>query len=55
MQTIYNAQGEAKECEAVDAREHIATGRWFNEAPKAEVKEEPQAEPQKRAYNKKAE
>ena len=40
MQTIYNAQGEAKECEAVDAREHIASGRWFNEAPKVEVKEQ---------------
>lgn len=49
MQTIYNAQGEAKQCEPVDAKEHIETGRWFNEAP--EVKEEPQ----KRAYNKKAE
>lgn len=52
MQTIYNAQGESKVCEAVDAREHIESGRWFNEAPKVEeVKEEPQ----KRAYNKKAE
>lgn len=40
MQTIYNAQGETKECEAVDAREHIASGRWFNEAPQVEeVKE----------------
>ena len=38
MQTIYNAQGETKECESVDAREHIASGRWFNEAP--EVKQE---------------
>ena len=52
MQTIYNAQGETKECEAVDAREHIASGRWFNEAPQVEeVKEEPQ----KRAYNKRSE
>lgn len=33
MKTIYNAQGETKECDAVDAREHIATGRWFAEAP----------------------
>lgn len=39
MQTIYNAQGESKECEAVDAREHIESGRWFNEAPQIEVKE----------------
>ena len=52
MQTIYNAQGEAKVCDSVDAKEHIETGRWFNEAPQVEeVKEEPQ----KRAYNKKAE
>lgn len=42
MQTIYNAQGEAKECEAVDAREHIASGRWFNEAPKVEELKEPE-------------
>ena len=28
-QTIENKDGELKECEAVDAREHIATGRWF--------------------------
>lgn len=33
MTTIYNAAGEAKECDAVDAREHIATGRWFAEVP----------------------
>jgi hypothetical protein len=55
MQTIYNAQGEAKECEAVDAREHIETGRWFNEAPIVEqVKEaSSEQETQKRAYNRK--
>lgn len=35
MKTIYNAQGETKTCDAVDAREHIATGRWFSEAPVA--------------------
>ena len=39
MQIIYNAQGETKECESVDAREHIETGRWFNEAPEVKVKE----------------
>lgn len=33
MKTIYNLQGESKTCDAVDAREHIATGRWFAEAP----------------------
>ena len=49
MQTIYNAQGESKECDSVDAREHIASGRWFTSAPAPEVKEEPS----KRAYVKK--
>jgi hypothetical protein len=45
MQTIYNAQGEAKECEAVDAREHIESGRWFNEAPVVEkAKEEKESD-----------
>ena len=28
-QTIQNKDGDTKECEAVDAREHIASGRWF--------------------------
>ena len=48
MQTIYNAQGESKQCDPVDAREHIASGRWFTEAPEAKE------EPAKRAYVKKA-
>lgn len=52
MQTIYNAQGEEKVCEAVDAREHIASGRWFSSV---QVPEPLKEEPQKRAYNKKAE
>ena len=33
MAIVYNAQGEAKTLDACDAREHIATGRWFAEAP----------------------
>ena len=33
MAVVYNAQGEAKILDPVDAREHIATGRWFNESP----------------------
>lgn len=45
MQTIYNAQGEEKTCDPVDAREHIETGRWFAEALEApeapEVDDEP--------------
>lgn len=31
MQTIYNEQGVAKTLDSVDAREHVATGRWFRE------------------------
>lgn len=32
MQNIYNVKtGEAKIVEAVDAREHIASGRWSTE------------------------
>jgi len=54
MQTIYNAQGEPKECEAVDAREHIASGRWFNEVPVVE-QIEPVKKETKRAYNRKSE
>ena len=52
MQTIYNAQGEAKVCESVDAKEHIETGSWFTEAPQVDEEKE---EPQKRAYNKRSE
>lgn len=37
MKTIYNAQGESKELDACDAREHIATGRWFADAPAADA------------------
>ena len=39
MQTIYNAQGETKVCESVDAREHIDSGRWFNHAPEVKKQE----------------
>ena len=54
MQTIYNAQGESKVCESVDAREHIEMGCWFNEVPVVQ-KEEEVIEAPKRAYNKRAE
>lgn len=29
MVTIYDKNGNPKELDSVDAREHIATGRWF--------------------------
>lgn len=33
MKTIYNKDGDALTCEAVDAREMIETGEWFAENP----------------------
>ena len=39
MAIVYNAQGEAKTLDAVDAREHVATGRWFNNVPTVPVAE----------------
>jgi hypothetical protein len=33
MKTLYNAAGEAKTMDFVDAREHLETGRWFESAP----------------------
>ena len=33
MAIVYDAQGEAKTLDAVDAREHIATGQWFSDPP----------------------
>lgn len=33
MTIVYNAQGEAKIVDPVDAREHIETGRWFTQPP----------------------
>lgn len=41
MKTLYNSDGEAKEMDSVDAREHLETGRWFEQPPvKHEVKRE---------------
>ena len=40
MQTIYNEQGVAKTLDSVDAREHVATGRWFRELPVKEKAQE---------------
>lgn len=47
MQTIYNAAGEEKTCDSVDAREHIETGRWFAEAPEVDESHEVADEPVK--------
>ena len=35
MVTIYDEDGNPKEVESVDAREHIATGRWFGSPPES--------------------
>ena len=46
MRTVYNAQGESREVEAVDAREYVESGRWFFNPPAPpEPEPEPQAQP----------
>lgn len=35
MRTIYDADGNPKTLESVDAREYIATGQWFADPPGA--------------------
>lgn len=42
MRTIYNKDGKEKQVESVDAREHVATGRWFYDPPKPEEKHKPE-------------
>jgi hypothetical protein len=34
---IYDKEGNPKELESVDAREYVATGRWFYAPPKPEA------------------
>lgn len=41
MVTIYDEDGNPKEVESVDAREHIATGRWFGSPPEVHDPPEP--------------
>lgn len=53
MKTIYNEIGEEKTCEAVDAREHIETGRWFFEKPLTGLAAELEAETESDAKGKK--
>lgn len=36
MATVYDKSGKAFECEAVDAKELIASGEYVKDAPKAE-------------------
>ena len=43
MVTIYDAEGNPKEVESVDAREHIATGQWFREPPADPPNEPPES------------
>lgn len=33
MVTIYDADGNEKTVDSVDAREHLETGRWFDNPP----------------------
>ncbi len=34
-QTVYDKEGASYELDSVDAREYLATGRYFNDAPEA--------------------
>ena len=36
MATIYDADGNAKTVDPVDAREHLETGRWFTAPPEVQ-------------------
>ena len=48
MKTIYNAlTGEPKTLDFVDAREHIATGRWVDEKPVIEEVKEQEEKPKR--------
>ena len=38
-QTIRHLDGTLKECEALDVREHLSTGRWSTNLEPEEVKE----------------
>lgn len=38
---IYDKEGSQKDLESVDAREYVATGRWFYSPPEPEVIQEP--------------
>lgn len=37
MQTVYDAQGNSFTVDAVDAREYLATGRFFTEKPEQDT------------------
>jgi hypothetical protein len=52
LKTIYDADGNAKTIEGVDAREHLETGRWFEHKPVPEAQEVPE-DPKKPAQAKK--
>jgi hypothetical protein len=44
MITLYDKDGNPKAMDGVDAREHLATGRWFSSPPEKLVEDEPVAE-----------
>ena len=48
MQTVYDKDGVAAVVDAVDARERIATGRWFAEPPVKRKDPDPPQKPVKR-------
>jgi len=50
MATVYDKSGKAFECEAVDAKELIASGAYSESAPKAE---KPKEKPEPKSAKKK--
>ncbi len=56
MQTVYDAEGKAHTVEPVDAREYLASGHYFEEAPAAApVKGKPGRKPRDAAEPESAE
>ena len=53
MRTIYDADGNPKTLESVDAREYIASGQWFADPPGAAAEEVAEADPRKPSGGKK--
>lgn len=45
-QTVYDAQGNSYTLDSVDAREYLATGRYFTDAPEQEAEKPKRASKQ---------
>jgi hypothetical protein len=58
MKTLYDADGNPKVMDSVDAREHLAMGGWFVNKPEqivvAQIEEVSEVEQPKRKYQKRS-